>query len=399
MLWDPARFEQLTERPWDERWVRDRIQEIVDDAGAAFDEDALWPADEWDSWQNATPLKTLYVGAAGVVWALDALQRRGRGEPRIDLARAARRTLDAWREEPDLMRGIELPEPARAGLLTGQSGILAIAWRLDPDEALADELHERVLENVDNDAVEIMWGSPGTMLAARAMLNWTGDERWADAWRRSAARLLDRRDDEGLWTKRLYGGTSRGLGPPHGVVGNVLALLGGGELLDDETRGTLERDTAAVLRRTAVFEDGLVNWPNRVDGEPESEREVRLQWCAGTPGVVVSAGSYLDEDLLLAGAETVWEAGPHGLEKGAGICHGTAGNGYGFLKAFERTQDELWLERARRFAVHALEQVPRLREQRGRGRYSLWTGDVGTAVYAADCLDARTRYPIMETWD
>jgi hypothetical protein len=80
------------------------------------------------------------------------------------------------------------------------------------------------------------------------------------------------------------------------------------------------------------------------------------------------------------------------MEKGPCICHGTAGNGYAFLKTFERTGDERWLDRARRFAIHALEQV----ERRGRGRYSLWTGDVGVALYAADCLDARAAYPILD---
>jgi hypothetical protein len=82
-----------------------------------------------------------------------------------------------------------------------------------------------------------------------------------------------------------------------------------------------------------------------------------------------------------------------------GICHGTAGNGYALLKAFGRTGDGRWLERARRFAVHALGQVERLRAQRGRGRYSLWTGDVGVALYAADCLDARAAYPIVDSWE
>jgi hypothetical protein len=32
----------------------------------------------------------------------------------------------------------------------------------------------------------------------------------------------------------------------------------------------------------------------------------------------------------------------------------------------------------------------------GRGRYSLWTGDVGTALFAAACLDVDARYPILE---
>ena len=129
-----------------------------------------------------------------------------------------------------------------------------------------------------------------------------------------------------------------------------------------------------------------------------SDGQIRLQWDAGAPGIVCTATDYLDEELLLAGAELVWQAGAHGAEKGSGLCHGTAGNGYALLSTFGRTQDERWLERARRFAVHALEQAGRARDVRGRGRYSLWTGDVGVALYAADCLDGRARYPILGGW-
>ncbi len=276
------------------------------------------------------------------------------------------------------------PPPAQA-LLSGEAGILTVAWQLAPDDALADTLFERVTENAENQANEIMWGSPGTMLAAHAMSEWTGDERWADAWRESAEELLRRRDEDGLWTIHLYGETYRGLGPAHGLVGNVLALR---QRLPDAERATLERDTAAALARAAAVEDGLANWG-----------EQALQWCSGAPGIVISAADYLDEELLLAGAELVWQAGPHGDEKGYGICHGTAGNGYALLKAFERTGDERWLERARRFTVHALEQSERLAGTRGRRRYSLWTGDVGAALFAGDCLDARARYPVLDTWE
>jgi hypothetical protein len=45
--------------------------------------------------------------------------------------------------------------------------------------------------------------------------------------------------------------------------------------------------------------------------------------------------------------------------------------------------------------MHALGQVHR----RGQGRYSLWTGDVGVALYAADCIDGVSRYPVLESWD
>jgi hypothetical protein len=399
VLYRREAFDRLTETPWDEGAVREEIAAFVADAEAAFDPGDLWPADEWDVWKTPPPLKMLYVGAAGVVWALDVLRRRDVAGGGLDLAQAARRTLERRREVPDLMADIELPTPADAGLLTGETGVLAVLFRLDPTPEVADDLHSLVRANVDNAAEEIMWGSPGTMLAARMAYADSGDARWAEAWRESAEALLARRDVSGMWTQQLYGATRRSLTPPHGLTGNVLALLDGGELLPEATGSELKEQAAVVLRDTAVWEDGRVSWSRGQGRQLEGEDgEIRLQWCSGAPGILQAASSYLDEDLLLSAAETVWEAGPHGDAKGAGICHGTAGNGYGLLKAFERTRDEVWLERARRFAVHALEQVRRRREQRGHGRYSLWTGDAGVAVYAADCLEARTRYPILETW-
>jgi DUF1680 family protein len=82
--------------------------------------------------------------------------------------------------------------------------------------------------------------------------------------------------------------------------------------------------------------------------------------------------------------------------KGAGLCHGTGGNGFAFLKLFERTGDDRWLDRARRFAMHAIEQVERARETYGRGRYTLWTGDVGAALYLQSCLDVDAAFPTID---
>ena len=393
-LYKPEAFEPLTDTPWNEARVADAIQRIVDAAESAFDEKALWPAGEWESWHMPLPLKSLYVGAAGVVWALHALRNRGRADGRLDLANAIARIHGAWQSEPDLMRDIELPTTAEAALLTGETGILMTAWLIDPTAERADRLHERVRENAANEAIEVMWGAPGTMLAAAELHRRTGEERWADAWRESARNLLGSREPDGLWTSKLYGELRRSLTPPHGMVGNVHALLDGGALLDAVQRETLQSQTTDVLRRTAVVEDGVANWPPQADGSLVGpDGEIRVQWCAGSPGIVIAAAPYLDEDLMLAGAELVWQAGAHGHEKGPSICHGTAGNGYALLRTFERTRDERWLERARRFAMHALEQVDR-REY----RYALWTGDVGAALFASDCLDARAAYPILETW-
>ena len=396
MLYRPKAFEPLTDAAWDEARVRTAIRALVDDVERAFrGPRLLWRAHEWDRWHATSPMKNLYVGAAGVVWALDDLRRRGFAETGLDLAGVALQALQLFRERPDLMQGMKLPTPARSGLLTGETGILLAAWRVAPSRTFADDLYAHVRANIDNEADDVMWGSPGTMIAARSMLEWTGEERWRDAWNASADALLSRRGEDYLWTQRLYGNETMGLTPPHGLVGNVQALL---PLLDERRRAELRRDTNAVLARTAIHENGRANWPPRPRPElPGPDGQIRVQWCAGAPGIVIAAADYLDEDLLLAGAELVWDAGPPTLEKAACICHGTAGNGYAFLKTFARTGDERWLDRARRFAVHALEQVERLRNQNGKGRYSLFTGDPGVALYAADCLDARAVYPIVDS--
>ena len=388
MLYQPEAFEPLTDDPWDEERVRSGIRAIVADAEEAYDPDELWPANEWDVWGSSPPVKDVFCGAGGVIWALDALRRRGHSETDIELAAAAGRTLELWQAKPDLADAeLELPSARESSLLAGEAGLLLVNWRLVPRADVADRLFQRVRENVSNEFEELMWGSPGTMLAARAMHEWSGEDRWADAWRESAEALMTRREPDGLWTQQLYGNAGRLLGPVHGLVGNVHAVL----QRETEWSEPLRHETAAILGREAIVEDGLATWPAEAGGPLAPASGIRLQWCHGAPGIVATAAPYLDEELLLAGAELTWRAGAHREEKGAGICHGTAGNGWALLKTFTRTGDELWLERARRFAVHALAQAQGL-----PGRYSLFTGGVGVALFASACLDADARFPVLD---
>src|SRR5262249_24771568 len=247
-------------------------------------------ADDWDRWHATSPLKNLYCGAAGVLWALDELRRRGHTETTLDLPRLAMWTVERQRERPDFMKGIPLPPERESALLTGETGILLSAFRVAPERDLADDLHRLVQANVANETKELMWGSPGTLLAARLMLDWTGDPRWRYVWDESAQALLDSRDDDGLWTQQLYAHTDRMLGPAHGFVGNLLALS---ECLDAERRKVLHWEANDILARNAVFEGGLANWPP-VDGRQlaNARGEIRVQWCHGAPGIVISAAEY-----------------------------------------------------------------------------------------------------------
>lgn len=387
MLYEPAQFELLTDEAWDTGPVRDAIAAIVADAAAAFDEETLWPAHDWDAGDAPRPLKNLYVGASGVIWALDGLQRRGHAEPSLDLPRAALRTLEVFRAEPDIEPGETHYHPA--SLLLGEAGPLLVASKLAPHAGLAADLQALLPTSAENRTDDVMWGVPGALLALLARHEWTGEERWAEAARESASLLRARRGEDGLWRQD---DDYRGLGTLHGAAGNTLALL---RLEPDDV---LAAETAAVLARHVVRRDGLANWPGATDRPLVRPRDGRicLQWCTGAPGILAGAWDYLDEELLLEGAELIWRAGAHRDEKGHGLCHGTSGNGFALLKAFARTGDERWLERARRFAVHALAQAERIAGADGRRRYSLFTGDVGTALFAAACLDLDARYSIID---
>ena len=363
-LWRPSEHEPLAEAEWDDARAEVAIRTIVADAEAAFD-GARWPWHPRDGDDDGPTC--VYMGAAGVILALHELGSTGWTD-------ACAALVDRYRAEPDM------PKYASVGSYwAGECGIALVAFRLTGDAGLADRVHELVLGNLESPTNEVMWGTPGTMLVAEAMLAWTGEARWDEAWRASAERVEAARDEDGLWTQDLYGRVFRFLGPAHGYAGNVRALANRGG-------PAVRADLSPYLLR----EDGLVNWMPTTEITPE---EIRVQWCHGAPGMVATLGDLLDLELALAGGELTWRAGP--MAKGPSLCHGTAGNAYAFLVLHRRTGDELWLDRARAFALHAIGQVERERAELGRGRYSLFTGDVGVALFLRHLLDGEDRLPTM----
>jgi lantibiotic modifying enzyme len=386
VLFIPEDHEQLTDAAWDEARVRGAIETIVADAEAAFDEQSLWPPHPLDEPVDVFDRFSVYLGAAGILFALDRLADR-------DWSSVAVQVVERFTATPD-------SDDERSGhipsLLGGEAGILLVAHGFAPSSSYEERLLDAVHRNRSNPTWELLWGSPGTMLAAQVMYERTGDERWAGAWRDSAERLWEEwRGD--LWSQEIGTWQAHVLGPAHGFAGNVL-VLARGNLLDAERRSQLERRTIDVLAKYAWREDGLVQWTPSLE-ERDNPAKIRTQWCHGAPGIVTSlagVGSNDDEftKLLVAAGELTWRAGP--LVKGASLCHGTAGNGFAFLKLFERTGDELWLDRARRFAMHAIEQIERARTTYGQGRYSLFTGDVGSALYLLGCCTTDAAFPLLD---
>jgi hypothetical protein len=380
-LFDPSEHEPLTGLSWDEKRARACIDKIIADSLDAYEPRRFWPRNSLDDYGLPTERdRTLWIGAAGVLWALDRLGA-GIGEAAV---------YESYQAEPDI--------PDSPGLMMGETGVLLVSWRLAPSPQKEDRLFELVAANVHNPEHELFNGAPGTMLAAHHLYEETGDERWRELWGDCATALWEEfRDDPELacriWIQYRRGRLIRSIGAGHGFASNAHSLLRGAGLLGQERVAELHHAAAKTAAALALRDGSFANWPTAADRYWAKEFPTRVQWCHGAPGIVTSlatlpSGDKTDE-LLHAAGELVWRAGP--LRKGAGLCHGTAGNGCAFLALYARTGEARWLDRARAFAMHALEQV-----ERAEPRYSLWTGDIGVALYLRACFDGWEGMPILD---
>jgi Lanthionine synthetase C-like protein len=340
VIFNPERHEPARRAAWNERLARFAIRDIVDEAVEAG------PPDDVGDYDAG-----VYEGVAGERYALRVLGTE------VD-----------W--EPGPGHG--------AGFIDGEVGI-----------ALAGGDRER-FRAAASTCIEDPWndfcvGAAGAAVAALLL----GEDEIARA---AVGRLwsewsFDSTARACLWTQRWDDRSEQFLGFAHGLAGNAHALLRAVRLQTLDHQAELIQRVVEALERFALREGELVNWLPTIGSDGS---DVRVQWCHGAPGVICAlagapAHSRLD-GLLLAAGELVWEAGP--VRGGAGLCHATPGNGWAFLKLHRRTRDPKWLARARRFAMHAIEQRTAAR--------GLWSGDLGLALYLRACIEVDDRWPLLD---
>lgn len=399
-LFDPARHEALRVIEWDAAAVQAAVRRIADDTLAHLDHaTGLWPTHPAD--EPAPPsarYAMLYLGAGGVLLALERLQREAGITHGLDIAALLPGLIEHNRAS------LRASGDGDGSYLMGETGLRLLQWSLTHDHHAARRLYTLIEADLDHPSREALWGAAGSLLAALHLAEAGAGAHWATLYARGVERLWQQMEfDDGLgiwlWRQHLYGKHVTYLGAGHGFVGNVYPFLRGAARLPAERVAALADRALATLQATALHDDqGGANWHAYIAPPPPPDRRPLVQDCHGAPGVVVRCAraprSPAWDALLGAAGELTWRAGP--LRKGAGLCHGTAGNGYAFLALHQRSGDTRWLERARAFAMHALAQVDAARAAQGHGRFSLWTGDVGVALYALDCIDAGFGFPTLE---
>ena len=184
------------------------------------------------------------------------------------------------------------------------------------------------------------------------------------------------------------------------MAGNLFPIVQGARWLDAGLVERFEQRALHTLGVAAKREGPALNWAPVFDGSAHGRPSpLRMQDCHGAPGIVyrlAKIGSPGLRELLVAAGEAVWAAGP--LAKPPGLCHGTDGNGYAFLKLHAMTGEARWLDRARAFAMHALKQSETEALRQGELRFTVWSGDLGLALYLSSCLRADPAFPTLDVF-
>ena len=122
MLFTPDAHEALADEPWGAENARAAITSIVADAESAFDDGwPLHPEDKEADDDPATRFRTVYLGGAGVVDALQRLAQRGFVELRRDYVPYLERSLEAPPDFPN--------QDAERSLWMGETGIRLVLQR------------------------------------------------------------------------------------------------------------------------------------------------------------------------------------------------------------------------------------------------------------------------------
>ncbi len=409
-LYEAVRHEQLTATPWNKDRARDAIDRIVADTNRGFNSEGWWPIHPLDRSPERPPdsVKYLYHGAAGVIWALNYLNETGAADLKRDYLPAVRQLIPRIRDDlgkyPEVRKYMAAE---RASYLVGEAGILLLEWKLAPSQEVAQQIYRHLEERI-GDPRGLAWGGAGAMLAALFMYERTEDARWKEPFLRSFGPLYDQWNysDEArchLWTSSLYGVTEMRIGAVHGFAANAFVMIRGRHLLKRELADQMLHRIHQTVHATALVEGRHANWPNHVGSTSRpAPLSIVVQHCNGAPGIINCLAEFPNDarwplDVLLRQAgECVWDAGPP--VKFPSLCHGAAGSGYAFLKLYARTGDDRWLDRARRFAMHAIERCDRDVKKYGQRKFSLWTGDLGLAIYLWDCIRANAKFPTLDVF-
>jgi len=402
MLFIPGRHTPITEVKWSKELARNYIISLINKTESLFQAERLWPVhpDLQECNGISQPITSLWFGAAGTLWALNQLNKSYPVNLQCYMPYLEQLTLlqSAWIKE---MASQFIPTNS-TGFLLGSLGSNFVKWIYTGEHL--EQLHQDAISNLNHPAIELMWGAPGSMIVALEMFKRNQQQEWLNIYQMGVTNLLSNfyQDDAKqcyVWQQDLYGSKAIYLGLVHGFAGNAYALLKGHKYSP--------LDKSIIEHLNTTFIKSAIQTADHANWDPYLEKPATftlqnslLHVCHGAPAMILGLaelwhlGTAETRDLFVKAGQLIWDAGP--LEKPWGLCHGTAGNGYALLKLFSLTQDELWLDRAKKFAMHAIIQSQQAEAEYKQIRTDAWCGDMGLALFLRSCLRLDADFPMLD---
>jgi len=389
-LFVSGRHQPLLPFEWNASLALDSAHDIFRRTDQAYSPEKLWPAHPLDQEESTAAMNTMYFGVEGVAWALHHWGKLTGEKPKTDPVAVLDHML---RREPD---------PMRYSYFFGETGIRMAKQAVWPTTENFSALIG-CLENLRQEETnEMMAGAPGVLLAAQILWEQTRNEKLVPLIQGTAQEIISRWEIDAdtslpVW-RQNYGRSAVYLGAAHGAAGNIYSLLRVGEHLGQEALAEIRVKAISFVKGAARENENEANWATLLQ---PGDRDLLVHWCHGAPGFATLLANGIPrgmdpqfDQLMLKAGTLVWNAGP--LVLGPSLCHGTAGSGATMLKLFERTGDQIWLDRARALAMHSLAQVREHEQKYQRLRYSLWTGDLGIALFLHSCVEGEFPLPMLE---
>jgi eukaryotic-like serine/threonine-protein kinase len=183
------------------------------------------------------------------------------------------------------------------------------------------------------------------------------------------------------------------LGIAHGWAGGLYALLRWASATHRAPAAWVMEQLEELASCAQISGRGAV-WPRfRAQTDPSLEGT----WCNGGTGLVflwlLAAESCADDRFIRLAEDAGWSVADRPFDRAVDLCCGSAGRAYAFLALYRRTGDSVWLNRAKRFAAHAVSES----DPDAPTAHRLYKGALGVALLINELEDPRrARMPLFE---
>jgi eukaryotic-like serine/threonine-protein kinase len=336
-------------------------------------------------------LCSLYLGTAGVAYALYRLARIRADGSLLSLADLWAYQSENWAKDPECLYEAELnatPDTVgRASLFYGLPGVLlirALVASARADTVILREVVHRFIEASEpgDERVDVLTGAAGRLLGCASLLSVVDPSQNT---LREGIITLGRSLAVHLWARLLSmpppaSGGEMNLGLAHGWAGAILSLLRF-QCQSPDSLSCVFDEYLISLAALASVSGGEALWPWLTDSGRIGHMPGLCNGSAGFVHLWIAAHQLTAKEEYARLAVAAGNASYNDRNKFGDLCCGLAGRAYAMLALYRHMGEPIWLTRAKSLVDRI---TPLVGSTQYIRRHSLFKGEIGVALLNAE---------------